>query len=237
MFSDTGLDAFYESRLYSTRDAFPPACLRSHWDPTMVTKHILPAEAIPQPLPLDPRQAVRICTSYYQLARPAEATDALNLRMYASPVSAEQDTPTALLGGPKPPGLAAARDYLPFGGAARHGVPTVGLNPDVESDLFRKNELLTRCSERRYMPAGRSPATSAHAEPIEGAAAPSTYSAVTRGPETPTLCRATDDRAAWAASPRAFFNSTRYDRTGAGRSGATGVVLPYPTWAAAPAGL
>jgi hypothetical protein len=229
MISDTGLDAFYESRLYSTSDAFPPACLRSHWDPTMMANHILPAEAVPQPLPLDPRQAVRICTSYYQLARPAAATDALNLRMYATPA---QDTPAALLGGPKPPGLAAARDYLPFGGAARHGVPTIGMNPDVESDLFRKNELLTRCSERRYMPAGRSPATSAHADPVQGAAAPtSTYSEVVAGPETPTLCRAADDRTAWAASPRAFYNSTRYDRTGAGRSGASGVVLPYPAWA------
>ena len=226
------LDTAYETGPKHLRDAFPPACLRSHWDPTMVSKHILPAGHTAQTLPQDPRQAVRICTSYYQLARPSESADALNLRMYAPQ---NLRAPEALLGGPRPPGLQAARDYLPFGGAAGAGTPLAG-NPDIESTLQGQTELLTRCKERRYMP--RVPATSASPEDggsmFQGLAAPTgiSYSAIVRGPETPTGCRSADDAAAWRASPRAFYNHTRRDRMNGVHNG-SGVVLPYPAWATA----
>ncbi len=41
---------------------FPPVCLKTHWDPTAILRHTLPAGYVPQPL--DPRPWTRICMSY-----------------------------------------------------------------------------------------------------------------------------------------------------------------------------
>ena len=44
------------------RPFFPPVCLKTHWDPTMVIKRTLPSEYVPQAL--DPRPWAKICLEY-----------------------------------------------------------------------------------------------------------------------------------------------------------------------------
>ena len=41
---------------------FPPVCLRTHWDPTMILRHTLPQTHVS--LPTDPRPWTRICMEY-----------------------------------------------------------------------------------------------------------------------------------------------------------------------------
>lgn len=41
---------------------FPPVCLRTHWDPTMILRHTLPQQHVA--LPTDPRPWTRICLQY-----------------------------------------------------------------------------------------------------------------------------------------------------------------------------
>jgi hypothetical protein len=44
------------------RPFFPPVCLKTHWDPTMIIHRTLPSEYIPQAL--DPRPWAKICLEY-----------------------------------------------------------------------------------------------------------------------------------------------------------------------------
>ena len=44
------------------RPFFPPVCLKTHWDPTMILRHTLPEGNVP--LPTDPRPWTRICMEY-----------------------------------------------------------------------------------------------------------------------------------------------------------------------------
>lgn len=41
---------------------YPPVCLQSHWDPTMILRHSLPTTYVA--LPMDPRPWTRICMEY-----------------------------------------------------------------------------------------------------------------------------------------------------------------------------
>ena len=41
---------------------FPPVCLRTHWDPTKMLKHILPQQKVS--LPMDFRPLVKVCKNY-----------------------------------------------------------------------------------------------------------------------------------------------------------------------------
>jgi len=41
---------------------FPPVCLKTHWDPTLIIKHTLPQQKVS--LALDPRPLVKICKEY-----------------------------------------------------------------------------------------------------------------------------------------------------------------------------
>lgn len=41
---------------------FPPVCLKTHWDPTMILRHSLPNQHVS--LPMDPRPWTRICMEY-----------------------------------------------------------------------------------------------------------------------------------------------------------------------------
>ncbi len=53
-----------------TSPFFPPVCLRTHWDPTQMLRHIVPQEKVP--LPLDFRPYAKICLEYRTTA-PTEA--------------------------------------------------------------------------------------------------------------------------------------------------------------------
>ena len=46
----------------SEADLFPPACLRTHWDPTQMLRHILPQQKVA--LPEDFRPWVKVCKKY-----------------------------------------------------------------------------------------------------------------------------------------------------------------------------
>lgn len=48
---------------------FPPVCLKTHWDPTQMIRHILPHQRVA--LPQDPRPLVRVCKQY-RTSAPAE---------------------------------------------------------------------------------------------------------------------------------------------------------------------
>ncbi len=197
----TSLADYYVRGPKTTAEAFPPACLRTHWDPTMVSKHVLPESAL-APQVLDPRPAAKICTAYHHTS----AGDAP-----APPVPGPSvglpPTPAQFLGGDHRPTAGPAA--WPPGGTARRGFPYDGYKASVESDLFRENEPLTKCSEKRYIPVGGVPAPAVGTNLVPGA----------EQPALPELylsragCREADDAEAWARSSRLFFNVTRYDRT------------------------
>lgn len=44
------------------RPFFPAVCLKTHWDPTMILRHTLPTQPVPQAL--DPRPWTKICLQY-----------------------------------------------------------------------------------------------------------------------------------------------------------------------------
>jgi hypothetical protein len=201
-------------------EAFPPACLRTHWDPTMVAAHILPSHYVAQPT--DPRAAVRIC-SQYVTATPPAARGSVPL---FDPRADLPSTPAAFLGGPHRPGSdAPAGGAMPPGGAAARGFPFVAYDPAHEADLLRMTEPLTRCSERRYLPQYASRET---AVPVAHAPAASTEAESVPAFTNKAGCREADDHAAWARSPRAFMNMTRYDNAHGFRPSLQ--ALPFPAW-------
>lgn len=46
----------------NAQSLFPPVCLKTHWDPTMILRHSLPTQHVD--LPMDPRPWTRICMEY-----------------------------------------------------------------------------------------------------------------------------------------------------------------------------
>ena len=45
-----------------TTPFFPPVCLRTHWDPTVMLRHVVPSQKVG--LPLDFRPYVKVCLNY-----------------------------------------------------------------------------------------------------------------------------------------------------------------------------
>ena len=197
------IETAYSTGPRNAAAAFPPACLRTHWDPTMVSTHVLPlaptAKGAMQVL--DPRPAARNCILYYSRS----AGDA---PLPPAEPSTVVPAPPQFLGGAHRPmdGPAAPLDTAP----ASLGVPYVGFRAGAETDLLRINEPLTRCSERRYIPKGGVPPPSVSGNVVPGAAPPAPLT-VLGGPHAG--CREADDAAAWGRSDRLFFNPTKYDRT------------------------
>ena len=54
-----------------TQPLFPPVCLKYHWDPTAVLRHIVPLGS-PQPMALDPRPWTKVCLEYVNSGRASE---------------------------------------------------------------------------------------------------------------------------------------------------------------------
>ncbi len=217
------LNDFYAGGPTSFQEAFPPICITTHWDPTLVSRHVLPQQAS-APLAEDPRQAVRICTSYYSLAREdKERTIPPAPLQFIAPHGglASQSQPQeklnipATLFGPaiyQRPVENSGLTATPPGGAAGRGAPYEVYAESVgdEADLWRLNEPLTRCKERRYRPGPSVPTDSTNTLPhVSHELGLSPYATHI---QTTTGCRAADDEAAWNRSGRLFFNHTRYDR-------------------------
>lgn len=193
----SSLDEFYAGGPKTWQEAFPPVCVKSHWDPTLVSYHVLPGSSKQHSYAMDPRPSMRICTSYYNTS-PGDAP-------------LEQRDDESILG------LETAKyvsDVIPFGGAAGRGFAYDGYanNIQVEADLLRLKESLTKCSEKRYVPN----ALPAHTNVLPGAnvSNSSSLSPFVTEVKTQAGCRQQDDEAAWARSSRLFFNPTRYDRVG-----------------------
>jgi hypothetical protein len=201
----SSLDEYYKGGPKTVAEAFPPICLRSHWDPTVMTHYILPSMPLETRLAMDPRPSTKICTTYY------------NTSMGDAPLpnpSAETplEIPLSLRGGPHrpippPASPASSAAVYPPGGAAGLGFPYKAYNPDQESEVLLVNRGLTKCAESRYVPKNFPPANHA----VEGVS----QAFVTRVLEVnqEAGCRGADDAAAWSRSSRMFMNPTRYDRT------------------------
>jgi hypothetical protein len=195
------LDAFFAGGPKTFQQAFPPVCIKTDRDPTRMSQYILPFGAPTGPLALDPRQATRICTSYYTTSR----GDA--------PIADTNDTdnpavPAALLGFPR--STTDAVRATPPGGAAGRGAP-YHLYADavnLESSFRRLDAPLSRCKERKYVPEAVDDATNTlpHIARTYELDPHSLY--VTKEVD----CRSNDDEAAWNRSSRLFFNSTKLDR-------------------------
>lgn len=200
---ELSLDEFYMTGPRAPREAFPPACLRTHWDPTMIVKHVLPDFQTPIP-ELDPRPAAFICTSYH-VRSPGDAP------LLQKPPSTIPITPPEFLGGAKRPVTSSSPSYVfPPGSRAMYGAPFQGYNSEAESDLFRISEKLTKCAEKRYIPTHGIPADNSIINIVPDSL-PVPAITVLQGPRAG--CREEDDKAAQERSSRLFFNPTRYDRT------------------------
>ena len=217
------LAAFYKTGPRTTAEAFPPACLRTHWDPTMVVKHVLPPHAgVNQAL--DPRPAAKICFAYHH-------TSAGDAPLPPPLPTGLPRTPSEFLGGLHRPPSAGAAGPVPWppGGAAETGFPYRGYSAAVETDVLRIDEPLTKCAEKRYIPPNGTPAPDDSTDVVPGSRPP-LRPEVLDGPHAG--CREEDDAAAWARSDRMFFNPTKYDRTmyvpPGVRAATSRHALPYP---------
>lgn len=215
------LEAYYEGGPRTWQEAFPPVCFTSHWDPTRLSHYVLPAtKAAAQPV--DPRPSSRICTSYYTTSpgdAPAPITDAVPLTAplaFLDSVNASADIHRTL-----------APNVTPLGGRAVYGFPNAGYAAAIqtESDLQRLTEPLTRCAERKYIPANP---PVAQTNEVPGADATQFLSPLAFSTDKSTGCREADDADAWKRSNRLFFNPTKYDRMGLVRNIEGRNVLSYP---------
>jgi hypothetical protein len=197
------LEEYYAGGPRTLQEAFPPICLRTHWDPTVLTSHVLPQAKAQHDLSLDPRPATKICFTYYHMS----AGDA---PLPPAPESTLPSTPSAFLGGAHRP--SAGQPALPPGGAASRGFPYQGFHPGSESDLQLLNIPLTRCAEKKY-PGPPSASMGIHTLPGANLKNDSSLSPLLTTVSQQAGCREADDAKAWDRSNRLFFNPTRYDRT------------------------
>jgi len=200
------LGEFYEGGPRTWNEAFPPICLRTHWDPTAVTKHVLPTTG-PVSLPLDPRQATKICYGYYHTSFGDPVSESSMNKSDPTP-----EIPSALLGNQFQAPQISSSPVFPPGGAASKGFPYTGFNAKAEADLQLLRYPLTRCSESKYLPPNREAPASMSMNTIPGAAN-NTISPLATAVVKQAGCRQEDDEKAWNRSARLFYNPTKYDRT------------------------
>lgn len=170
-------------------DFFPPVCLKTHWDPTMILRHTLPSGGGgPLALPLDPRPWTKVCMRY-------------------TSAGAQEEAP------PTPAGL-----MLPSGGQfyppGRYQAAI-----DEESQLRRLDRPLGTCEGNQWEPSLRSDMFNAHvlvpdrappADPMRVHEIAYPKALLRSGPYE---CRAADDRVATAlTSDFIFNNATKQDR-------------------------
>jgi hypothetical protein len=208
------LAEYYEGGPKDWNEVFKRTCIKSHWDPTMVVQHVLPT--FQHDMALDPRPSSRNCYVYYNTS-PGDA----DVKNY--PEMQKLSAPAYLKGGlhrpatyekPQPPALADIPVFPP-GGAASLGFPYNEFKPNTETDVLRIDEPLTKCAEKRYIPAGGIPAPSVQSHNVPGVyqGNSSTLSPLLTRVAKQAGCRNEDDQHAWNRSARLFFNPTKYDRT------------------------
>jgi len=205
------LDEFYAGGPKTWQEAFPPFCVKTHWDPTALTNYVLPNAAKQPDLAMDPRPSTRICYVYYNIS----AGDA---PLANPPVDAEPAIPIAYRNNSAVPQRRApppvADPVMPPGGAARTGFPFAGYNAEAETEVEIRDLPLSRCAERKYVPKG-GPKTSTGSHDLPGAdfSNRSSLSPLLTTVTKIAGCREADDLENDKRSSRLFFNPTRYDRT------------------------
>ena len=210
------LSAMYPTGPQTAAEAFPPICLRSHWDPTMLVRHVLPELLNPYEQPLDPRPSAKISTGYYN-----EGAGDAPLSV-PQPENSRVPIPPALLMSERRPWTPyTGSPYLPPGGTASRSVPfaVYQQNVNTESDLQLLSYPLVRCPQGKFLPVAADIAAAQEQRDVQGAPkrpdgyyAPEMNNAVIP-PRQVAGCREADDAEAWQRSSRLFFNPTKYDRT------------------------
>lgn len=178
------------------QNVFPPVCLKSHWDPSALSKYILP-EDLRVPLPVDPRPLFRTCAKYYNLTPISEQTK------LDSQVRSKLDL------------------AVQPGGSFR-GVPNEVFvkHIDKESDL-RLNHPQDKCDDDKWTAQPDSDLYVNTHKPVvkrsDDNNAPFKISELSHPlativPNKVKTCRSAVDSGAWNRSSRFFNNPTREDR-------------------------
>lgn len=199
------MDEYYAGGPLTFQEAFPPACITSHWDPTAVSDYVLPWGDRLGAQSMDPRPAARICAQYYTQSEG-------DAPMKAPEGAGDVFEMTAVQGGLRTLDVGAAPSAaaaVPPGGAAGFGVPYKGYNVAAESDVLRLDEGLTKCKERRYQPRDGVVADATNIIPGVSAVPEGEFATIV---SRTAGCREADDAAAWDRSGRLFNNSTKTDR-------------------------
>jgi len=185
----------------------------------MLVRHVLPERLSPYEQPLDPRQAVKVSTAYYdQSPAPSSGHSVITPENSRGPIP-----PALLMSERQVYGPYNGIPYLPPGGAYSKNLPfsLYQQSVDNESRLQRLDLPLARCPQGKYLPTAKDIAMTAEQRAIPGAPALSdgdyhparNNTAPFEGPRTLAGCREADDAEAWQRSSRVFFNPTKYDRT------------------------
>ena len=215
---DPALFDSYATGPQTLAEAYPPICLRTHWDPTMLVRHVLPERLDPYPQQLDPRQAVKVSTAYYDQSPAPSSGSAL-----ITPENSRVTIPPALLMSERQVyGPYNGVPYLPPGGAYSKNVPfpVYQQSVDDESRLQLLNLPLARCPAGKYLPTAEDIAKTKNQRFLSCSGVQGTgglYNPEHENPVQPPRqsagCREVDDAEAWQRSSRIFFNPTKYDRT------------------------
>jgi len=166
------------------RPFFPPVCLKTHWDPTMVIKRTLPSEYVPQAL--DPRPWAKICLEYTTTGENQPAPDVPMSTVLpsggqfypASRYSAAIDAESLLRRQDRPLGTCDGEQFY----------------PNKRGDMYNQQVLVP------VTPPSNSPLVSELGLP-RVARNVSEYE-----------CRAQDDAVNMSLSPKMFFNATKQSR-------------------------
>ena len=175
-------------------ELFPPVCLRSHWDPTMILRHVLPEEGrgASLALPMDFRPYVKVCKNYVTSAPAVPA--------------------------PLPP----SNVVFPMGGEFYPpGRYANAINN--ESRLHYLDRRLDRwCQTKEWVPSTRSDMYVPNGTVVRKGGPTSAMVQELAMPQSVLrteayTCRSADDRVNWEKSGRLFNNPTKQDRYGAER--------------------
>jgi hypothetical protein len=171
-----------------TGEMFPPVCLKTHWDPTQMIRHILPHQRVA--LPQDFRPLVRVCKQYVTSA-PAEMAPMPPSHMVFP------------MGGSKyPPGRYSSRidtesELRTLTQPLDKWCPTSQYIPSDESTMYVSGSTVP----------DRGPSSSAFINEL------SMPQALLRKDQT--TCRSLNDSRYFERSRRLFNNPTKQDRYGA----------------------
>jgi len=169
-----------------TTPFFPPVCLKTHWDPTQMLRHVVPHEKVG--LPLEFRPFVKVCLNY-QTSGPVERPPETPADMVFPPggefypperYSAAIDAESALRRLDRPLRIPEQEQYI----------------PPIDSDMFTRGKMApARTLPSSYM--------------VQELSVPKAL--LRAGPYT---CRDEQDKRAEALDKKPFNNATKLNKYG-----------------------